>query len=89
MIPKELQLLRNSLDIVDKGIVEKIAERFLITQKIWQVKKENDLPKCDPDREKEKLEEVSELAKKYQLSPKIAGKIFEKIIDETKNSYLD
>ena len=89
MIPEKLQLLRDELDILDNEITEKLSRRFLITKKIWQVKKRNELPKHDPMREQEKLAEISKVAVKHNLSPDITKNIFEKIMGETRSTYID
>lgn len=51
MTVKELQQLRQELDALNDHILELLSERARIVQRVGQVKKENNLPLYDPERE--------------------------------------
>ena len=57
---KELDLLRNELDIVDKGLEEGFARRMQIVEKIAEYKAAHGLPSLDAAREAEVLEKHTE-----------------------------
>lgn len=51
MTVKELQQLRQELDKINDQILELLSARARIVQRVGQVKKENNLPLYDPERE--------------------------------------
>lgn len=53
---------RKNIDTIDKEIVEKLEERMRVAENIAKYKQENGLPVVDIIREREKLEEITEMA---------------------------
>lgn len=53
---------RNELDQIDKEIVEKLDQRMRTAEKIAAYKKENGLPVLDVLREREKIDQITEMA---------------------------
>lgn len=53
---------RKNIDTIDKEIVEKLEERMRVAESIAKYKQENGLPVVDIIREREKLEEITEMA---------------------------
>ena len=53
---------RKNIDNIDKEIVEKLEERMRVAENIAKFKQDNNLPVIDIIREREKLEEITEMA---------------------------
>lgn len=53
---------RSRIDELDREIVEKIEERMRTCEKIAQYKKENSLPVFDAVRERQKIDQITEIA---------------------------
>ena len=53
---------RKNIDNIDKEIVEKLEERMRVAENIAKFKQDNTLPVIDIIREREKLEEITEMA---------------------------
>ncbi len=77
-----LDNLRKSLDNIDGALILLLAERFKITQKVAQYKKENNLPAVDKVREQTHLENIKDIASSAGLDPVFAEKFLQLIIDE-------
>lgn len=73
---------RDALDDIDKSLFALIAKRFEITQKVGLLKKENNLPSVDPDREQKQMDKIRDIAESLDLKPDFAEKILRTIIDE-------
>jgi len=52
---------RKQIDEIDKTILDKFEERMRVSEKIAEYKNEKGLPVTDPIREREKLEQISEM----------------------------
>jgi chorismate mutase len=76
--------LRKEIDRMDKAMVNTIAKRLIIVQKIGILKKEKNLNVKDLKRE-EKLKKLHEQwAKKYRIQPKTIHKIFDLLINKSR-----
>ncbi len=76
----DLNDLRTSIDNIDAALLALLAERFRVTEKVGQYKKEHGLPAKDLAREKLQYARLAKLAKQANLDPAIAHKIWEQII---------
>lgn len=74
--------LRKSIDNIDAALIHLLAERFKITQKVGHYKKSRNLPPADPQREKEQIARLRELARAAELEPAFAEKFLAFIIEE-------
>jgi chorismate mutase/prephenate dehydratase len=54
--------LRDSIQLLDKQILEKLCERVLYAKEIGEIKKKNGKPIYVPEVEKKKIEELSALS---------------------------
>ena len=79
---KKLPELRETLDRIDQSLIELIAERFRITAEVGQLKKSENLPSSDPEREERQMTRISALAEEAGLDPQIARKVLRLLIDE-------
>jgi chorismate mutase len=82
MVSIDLQDMRASLDNIDNALVYLLAERFRVTQKVGEYKKENNLPPVDEAREAAQFERIGKLAEQSGLSPEFAKKFLRLVIDE-------
>jgi chorismate mutase len=80
---KFLNIKRKQIDEIDKKLLELLAKRFKINQKIGFYKKANKLKIKDKKREREILKRVALLAKKLNLNQNLIKKIFKEIIKES------
>lgn len=73
---------RNSIDNIDAAIINMLAERFKITQKVGIYKATHDLPPSDKSREGEQIERLRKLSEDAQLDPDFSEKFLDFIIEE-------
>lgn len=73
---------RSSIDNLDAALIHIMAERFRVTKAVGELKAKNDLPPSDPDREKQQVERLRELAASSNLDPDFAEKLLNFIISE-------
>jgi len=76
--------LRQNIDRVDEVLVRLLNERARCVCEIGRVKKEQGLEVYQPDREKDVLKHVREVASEGPLGPDAIGRLFERIIDEAR-----
>src|SRR4051812_28236706 len=76
--------LRQDIDRVDEVIVRLLNERARVACEIGQLKKVLGVPVYQPDREKQVIEHVSQVAADGLLEPKAIARLFERIIDEAR-----
>jgi chorismate mutase len=79
-----IQELRQSIDLLDRQLVELLAERLRLVMQVGEVKRESALDIYDPERERELLERVAAAAPE-PLEPEMARRIFQCIIQESRN----
>jgi len=73
---------RNSIDNIDAAVINMLAERFKITQKVGLYKAKYGLPPADKDRESEQIARLRKLSKEAQLDPDFSEKFLDFIIEE-------
>jgi len=78
-----LKKYREEIDEIDKTILQLLAKRFFVAEKIRKYKRKFQLKIKDKDREKEMFEKRKNLAKKLNLPSNFIEKIFKLIIKET------
>jgi chorismate mutase len=74
--------LRKSIDLIDSAVIAMLAERFRVTQKVGEYKKQHKLPPVDPTREAVQFERIEAKAQEIGLDPKFARKFLRLVIDE-------
>lgn len=82
----DIEKLRAEIDCINKEIVALLAKRMEVADEIAKYKKLHGLPVRIPEREKQVIESVKELARKNGLDEKAAEEVFWKIIEHTRNS---
>lgn len=78
----ELIALRKSIDNLDAALVNLLAERFKLTQRVGRLKAEHALPPSDKSREARQIARLRALAGEAELDPDFAEKFVRFIIDE-------
>ena len=76
--------LRNDIDRVDEVLVRLLNERARCVCEIGRLKKQLGLEVYQPDREKDVLRHVKDVACEGPLGPDAIGRLFERIIDEAR-----
>ena len=76
--------LRRDIDRVDEVLVRLLNERARCVCEIGRLKREQGLEIYQPDREKDVLKHVREVACEGPLGPDAIGRLFERIIDEAR-----
>ena len=79
-----LDELRGNIDRVDEVLVRLLNERAHWVCEIGHVKKEQGVEVYQPDREKDVLTHVREVASEGPLGPDAIARLFERIIDEAR-----
>jgi len=81
-IESQLSEFRASIDNLDAALIYLLSERFRLTQKVGEFKRDHELPPADPEREKVQIGRLRELAARSQLDPDFAERLIRFIIDE-------
>jgi chorismate mutase len=76
--------LRQDIDRVDEVLVRLLNERARCVCEIGRLKKERGIEIYQPDREKQVLQHVRQIASEGPLGPDAVARLFERIIDEAR-----
>jgi len=76
--------LRNDIDRVDEVLVRLLNERARVACEIGRLKKEQGIEIYQPEREKQVLEHVRNVAVEGPLGADAIARLFERIIDEAR-----
>ncbi len=74
--------LRASIDNIDAALVHLLAERFKLTKQVGVYKAAHDLPPADPERERQQIARLRNLAHEADLDPAFAEKFYAFIVTE-------
>ncbi|MCK6264882.1 bifunctional chorismate mutase/prephenate dehydrogenase [Vibrio sp. ZSDE26] len=85
----ELNELRDQIDIVDKQILDLLAQRLSLVEKVGEVKSEHGLPIYAPDREAAMLASRREEAAKKGVPPQLIEDILRRTMRESYASEKD
>src|ERR1041385_7670321 len=81
---RSLDELRRDIDRVDEVLVRLLNERARCVCEVGLLKKELGIEVYQPDREKDVLKHVCDIACEGPLGPEAIGRLFERIIDEAR-----
>ena len=76
--------LRDRIDVIDNQLVRLLNVRVACAVEIGKLKHELAMPVYQPDREKDVLRHVKDVACEGPLGPDAIGRLFERIIDEAR-----
>ena len=83
-----LREFRARIDELDEQLICLLAERFEITKTVGELKAETGLPAADPQREKEQIARLHEIARNEGMDPVFGEKVFRLIVDEVIRHHL-
>ncbi len=76
----KLEKLRGQIDKTDKKLLKVLAERFVLTRKVGEYKKEANLPDKDKIREKQVFTQRKKWAEELDIDHSLVEKLFQLII---------
>jgi isochorismate pyruvate lyase len=79
----ELSVFRDEIDAIDKALVELIAERFKVADRVIEVKRGKAIPARLPDRVEQVVRNVLDHAKLTNAPQQTIEKIWRTLIAET------
>ena len=86
MADEQLQRFRSSIDNIDAALILLLAERFKVTEDVGEytpaVEAQQGLPPADPEREKEQIARLRQLASSSNLDPTFSEAFLRLVIDE-------
>jgi len=82
----ELQNFRKKFDQIDYQILELLNQRNKLSKKTAELKKQNNLPIQDREREVQIFKDIEQKAEKLQLDKKFINQIFKVIIKNSRNT---
>lgn len=80
--PSPLLEFRKSIDNLDATLIYVLAERFRLTKRVGEYKRDNGLPSSDKGREGEQIARLKALAIDADLDPEFAERFLHFVIDE-------
>lgn len=83
----ELKKFRNAIDVIDEHLVCLLAERFVWTQRVGEIKARIQEPALDPKRQTDRAILLNELAEKFEVDIVLLRQIFSAIQEVTQKSH--
>lgn len=78
---------RSSIDNIDAAVVLLLAERFKITRQVGVHKASIGLPAADPEREKEQIARLGQVAASASLDPAFSERFLRLVFAEVKRQH--
>ncbi|WP_234969015.1 chorismate mutase [Alkalispirochaeta americana] len=88
-VPRELGEYRASIDNLDAALVHLLAERFRVTRKVGELKRQEALPPADEGREERQLLRLKEIATTAGLDPTVVDLIFPALMSEVRRRHQE
>lgn len=85
----KLDEYRNQIDQINGEIIQAIAQRFMITKNVGELKAENNMEPKDTNRENQQKEKIKNIAQKFNVDEKLIENIFELITKEVVRQHVD
>lgn len=80
--PSPLKDFRKSIDNLDATLIYVLAERFRLTKRVGEYKRDSGLPSTDKSREEKQIARLKALAIEADLDPEFAERFLRFVIDE-------
>lgn len=77
-----LKDFRKSIDNLDATLIYVLAERFRLTKRVGEYKRDSGLPSTDEAREEKQIARLKALAIEAELDPEFAERFLRFVIDE-------
>ena len=84
MAAAQLRELRDQIDVIDRDILELLAQRLRLVMRVGDYKRANGLAIYDAERERDLLARVANAAPS-PLEPAMAQRIFQCVIQESRD----
>ncbi len=81
-LPPEILTLRDSIDNIDAALMHLLAERFKFTRRVGELKAAGGLPPADPERDRQQIARLTQIAADAGLDPEFAEEFREFIVHE-------
>jgi chorismate mutase len=78
---QDLAAIRDRLDVVDRRLVDVLAERARLIAEVIAFKRAHGMRVVDRDREEQMLEHIGSIAGESGLDPRIARQVLRAVID--------
>ncbi|VVB80079.1 Chorismate mutase [uncultured archaeon] len=78
----ELTEIREELDKLDAELVSILSKRMALIPEVANYKKQNNVARYQPEREKQVIETKRKLAEESGINPDLIEKIFKEIIND-------
>ena len=79
----DIEYWRKEIDDIDAELLQLLNMRARLALKVGALKQAQDLPICDPDRERDVLQRLQEI-NSGPLDERAVGKVFRRIIRESR-----
>lgn len=79
----DIEHWRKEIDDIDAELLQLLNMRARLALKVGALKQSQDLPICDPDRERDVLQRLQEI-NRGPLDQRAVGKVFRRIIRESR-----
>lgn len=84
---ESIETLRRSIDRIDAALVELLAERYAITERIGRIKSRDGVAVRDEGRERSMLDRLGRRADEAGLARPILQRLFAVIVDESRRRH--
>lgn len=78
----DLSKLRKQIDELDKELVRTLAKRMFLIPKVAEYKKQHNLKRYQPEREKQMIKNLRAAASELKIEPDLVEDLFKRIIKE-------
>ena len=82
-VKDEIKKLRKEIDNLDRQLLKLLSQRFLLSVRIGEIKKENKLDVIDPEREKKLFSMLEKDGKDLGINKEFVFKLWKQIIDRS------
>jgi len=79
-LPAELLAIRTQIDRLDEQLITLLGQRFALTNKVGEIKRDHHLPPADKSREQAQFMRLTKLATEHGVDVELAHDIFRRII---------
>jgi chorismate mutase len=77
-----LEEIREKIDRLDTKMLEILAERMSLIQPVAEYKKKNNIPRYQPEREKEIMDSRRKIAEKLSINPELVENLTKLVISD-------
>jgi len=86
---KEINALRSKIDQLDNELIQLLRERLRVAREIGQIKKDNNIPVVDPERESDLSDRLGKLTDNDFLTKDFVNRLWKLILVESYRVQLE